>query len=1149
MIDKNIILNQQQPSITISNYNVKDKDFLVNSTNLKIDVDDNLLSNGKKYTRTIISNLLEYFNTPFVKVSADTPYSSNTKFFIRKLEDEKNYSQNPASKTGYQIYKYYYVGSGSEGRKAYAISSLYQEQLNKTSSNSSPLINYNGVPVSEEDNIRKTAWYMSGLPSTANIYFSWSGWGNSVVFDENHTYQKISVAAPCYPENSYNHSLNILSNSFWDDSSLPAHYSRAFYFNSGEERFKRLELLYNNLVNNDAPFFPYWNGTAWVTALPTNSTYSDDQKRKIKYLNYFIFCIQHDLKYGSSKSQFPTWTDYRARINKEKNIINLKLMGNFNINLKSLLKINIIFYKQDSQNPIGNIEFTGEAFNNNMKMSGTNYFFEIDYSNEKLKLKKNRTYKVLLELTYKNGEKTKTNYGIITTAAEEKESNIQIDSKTLDIKITSSEAFPSYIKKNPDQNNKYQFININNLKEQNIYYKGEILNPYLGGEDNSTGLDLMKKTIYSSNDSSNAILYYVPKIKSDYFSNGYNCCLLNGLNMNTAKTNSFHMIIPYISNSIYGGSQMLLIPRKTFDFSNNGIFYNKTFNFSIDQAYLLERNGLERYCTPWLCVIPFRKVNTENGDNMDNITLAFKEYLRKIVGDFHQISENNSEFFPTLAYLSNSLSYSSYSSDPVNLVGFLDKKFIVRNNNYFYDPITKETVTGSISNIELSQYFYSGLSIGTQHYIPSIEKYTFHPNIIQFDNLNQYQYYNDKRLSLDFNLTSKDEFILVNIFSEDVDSYRIESNNENDRKKEYNQKSLNRIKSIRIVPKDENIINSRQYAYPVEAKKYYIYEDKFKNIPSNTTTYEVEAIMSNSEILKQSIVLNQTSAPQMPNFTAAKQPLTYDFINSNYEKGYIELKISNNSGNLNQSQNDTVKNLNFKILRKKENSELYEEIGIIKGASLYSLNTNKSYLIKDYGVEQGYKYNYYLEPFNDTTIYAKKTIGSQKFDFNHMVLIDSEKSFIIKFNPKVSTYKTVQLETKIDTIGNQYPFIRKNGNIQYKQFNLGGLISIEAEDQIDIGRTETWALTENYNEKDIVFDERIYKNNLLDWLNNGKYKLLKTPTEGNYIVQLMNVNLTPMEQLGRLLHSFTCDAYEVMEYTQENLNNNLHLNETQIELI
>ena len=38
--------------------------------------------------------------------------------------------------------------------------------------------------------------------------------------------------------------------------------------------------------------------------------------------------------------------------------------------------------------------------------------------------------------------------------------------------------------------------------------------------------------------------------------------------------------------------------------------------------------------------------------------------------------------------------------------------------------------------------------------------------------------------------------------------------------------------------------------------------------------------------------------------------------------------------------------------------------------------------------------------------------------------------------------------------------------------------------------------------------ERQFKLEVLDWLNNGKPKLFKSPSEGIYLVRIMNVSMT-----------------------------------------
>jgi hypothetical protein len=41
--------------------------------------------------------------------------------------------------------------------------------------------------------------------------------------------------------------------------------------------------------------------------------------------------------------------------------------------------------------------------------------------------------------------------------------------------------------------------------------------------------------------------------------------------------------------------------------------------------------------------------------------------------------------------------------------------------------------------------------------------------------------------------------------------------------------------------------------------------------------------------------------------------------------------------------------------------------------------------------------------------------------------------------------------------------------------------------------------------------EREHRKQILDWLTNGQEKILRTPTEGEFDVRLMNVSVTPMD--------------------------------------
>ena len=68
-----------------------------------------------------------------------------------------------------------------------------------------------------------------------------------------------------------------------------------------------------------------------------------------------------------------------------------------------------------------------------------------------------------------------------------------------------------------------------------------------------------------------------------------------------------------------------------------------------------------------------------------------------------------------------------------------------------------------------------------------------------------------------------------------------------------------------------------------------------------------------------------------------------------------------------------------------------------------------------------------------------------------------------------------------------------------------------------------------------IFIEQKFREKVEDFLNDGRYKLFKSPTEGNFIVGLMNNQLTPNDTLGRMIYSFSSQAYEIADNSYVNL--------------
>jgi hypothetical protein len=121
----------------------------------------------------------------------------------------------------------------------------------------------------------------------------------------------------------------------------------------------------------------------------------------------------------------------------------------------------------------------------------------------------------------------------------------------------------------------------------------------------------------------------------------------------------------------------------------------------------------------------------------------------------------------------------------------------------------------------------------------------------------------------------------------------------------------------------------------------------------------------------------------------------------------------------------------------------------------------------------------------------------------------------------MSSFKSTILEQKIDTIGSKYPFFFRNGNVNYKEMPIAGLISYQADEFGAFDeRFAAAALNALENRPDDYYLERIFKREVEEWLTNGKPKLLRTLTEGAFIVRLMNVSFSPEDRLGRRIHSF-----------------------------
>lgn len=212
-------------------------------------------------------------------------------------------------------------------------------------------------------------------------------------------------------------------------------------------------------------------------------------------------------------------------------------------------------------------------------------------------------------------------------------------------------------------------------------------------------------------------------------------------------------------------------------------------------------------------------------------------------------------------------------------------------------------------------------------------------------------------------------------------------------------------------------------------------------------------------------------------------------------------------------------------------------------------------------------------------------------DFYDILLSRGDKQLAIRYNEQIASMTPVVNRVKIDTLGGRYPKFAQNAKLHYKQFQLTGLITAESdfnrtflndldyEDEMETYNNNmngTYLIrNDTVKEPDILYAEgeegiipktngtytrniedaktdsdlriaraqkntkhdlypkdnwwweRKFREEVMEWLNDGEPKLYRSMTEGNLIVMLDSISLTPNAQLGRRIWNFSCTVYEV----------------------
>ena len=293
---------------------------------------------------------------------------------------------------------------------------------------------------------------------------------------------------------------------------------------------------------------------------------------------------------------------------------------------------------------------------------------------------------------------------------------------------------------------------------------------------------------------------------------------------------------------------------------------------------------------------------------------------------------------------------------------------------------------------------------------------------------------------------------------------------------------------------------------------------------------------------------------------SAATSLRADLIaESNFDNGYVTLSLK---GHINEFGNEDRASGLFLLSR--ANSKTNYQWEELYRFSLYGEEPSRI-LFKDFTIEQGVHYQYAIQQYNVRGLYSDRVTHKTYDDYGNLTddlifsdfedifLYDGERQLKIRFNPQVSSFNRTIQEQQVTTMGSQFPFFFRNGATDYKTFPISGLISylmdeeklfMIEEDPTDdyIVRTHTSHISEKVSKSSTALTseniaaERNFKMKVLEWLTNGEPKLFRSPTEGNFIVRLTNVSLSPNQQLSRMIHTFSAQAVEVSKYNYETLN-------------
>ena len=333
-------------------------------------------------------------------------------------------------------------------------------------------------------------------------------------------------------------------------------------------------------------------------------------------------------------------------------------------------------------------------------------------------------------------------------------------------------------------------------------------------------------------------------------------------------------------------------------------------------------------------------------------------------------------------------------------------------------------------------------------------------------------------------------------------------------------------------------------------------KEKYSNIYTNPNEiyYKIKYNLKNEQTYTVKFELQSNNLYEWTEeYPFTMQLVQYTTLDSSNYK--IQAQADNSGGRIKvmvtSKEKPSLLGMNLIIRRSssKDNFDMWEDMYTFLAQPTHEINL----VWYDRTVESGIWYKYSLQQrnlqgFRSNFIEYQTPIMCV---FEDIFLITGQNQLKIKFNPQVNNYSHVVAESLTQTIGSKYPFIRRNGNVDYRTFSLSGTIThfMDARQNgmhaspLDLYGTNEFGGKDKYDEYNSRHGIDIYNNSIyerdfrqkvIEFLYKNDVKLYKSTTQGNILVKLMNISFTPNNTLSRHIYDFTCTAQQIDQFTIEN---------------